>query len=109
MPTQPRNFRTVSTAHVSGHLANEHRREAQREVDALFVRKRAAKSSDPRDDDEPTPEMVHRRIKRIAMVPAIVTVPCTVHSADIGEYCYRLGDSGGGVCADRIIARASQR
>ncbi|MCK8468090.1 hypothetical protein M0722_12880 [Microbacterium sp. KSW4-16] len=66
---------------------------------------------------EPTPAMVHARIRRTAMVPAIITVPCPNHEAAAGEPCYRLGEGGArGVCgpriefcAERIKARIAQR
>lgn len=37
------------------------------------------------------------------MVPAIVTVPCPIHDASVGEPCFYLGEDGArGVCGDRI-------
>lgn len=52
---------------------------------------------------EPTPEQVRHGIRRTALVPAIITVPCPVHDAAVGEPCYRLGEGGArGVCGDRI-------
>lgn len=61
---------------------------------------------DPRNVVEPTPELIHERVRRTALVPAIVSVPCVEHDAAIGEHCFRAAR---GVCASRIIARAAQR
>ncbi|MFB4350428.1 hypothetical protein [Microbacterium sp. CR_7] len=68
----------------------------------------------------PTPEMVHARIRRTAMVPAIITVPCPDHDAEVGQPCYVLGERGARgvcgvcgprieVCAERVKARIAQR
>ncbi len=52
---------------------------------------------------EPSPEQVRHGIRRTALVPSIITVPCPVHDAAVGEPCYRLGEGGArGVCGDRI-------
>lgn len=64
---------------------------------------------DSRDKLDPPPALVHARLRRTALVPAIITIACEKHGAEVGAYCYRLGDTGGGVCADRIIARAAKR
>ena len=69
------------------------------------------------EQNEPTPAMVHARIRRTAMVPAIITVPCPVHDAEAGEPCYVLGECGAGggggprieLCAERVKAGISQR
>lgn len=34
------------------------------------------------------------------MVPAIITVPCPIHDAEVGELCFR--EQTRGVCGDRI-------
>lgn len=69
------------------------------------------------EQNEPTPAMVHARIRRTAMVPAIISVPCPVHDAEAGAPCFVLGERGArGVCgpriefcAERIKARVAQR
>lgn len=63
-------------------------------------------AADPRNHVEPTPEAIRERVKRTALVPAIITVPCADHDAAPGEFCYR---GARGVCAARIIARAALR
>ena len=44
--------------------------------------------------------MVHARLRRTAVVPAIITVPCPIHDAEVGELCFR--EQTRGVCGDRI-------
>ena len=66
------------------------------------------RSRNPRDREEPSPELVRARVRRTALVPAILTVPCTVHGAPAHEPCYRLSDTGSAVCGPRIEACAER-
>ncbi|WP_336628283.1 MULTISPECIES: hypothetical protein [unclassified Microbacterium] len=65
---------------------------------------------------EPDPDVTAREeyamrvragIRRTAMVPSVLTVPCAEHDAAVGEYCF--GNVARGVCADRVVQRAAQR
>lgn len=58
---------------------------------------------DPRDTDEPTPEMVQERLARSRVIPRVLTVPCPVGHADVGERCYVHG-----VCWQRVVLRAGK-
>lgn len=74
--------------------------------DAPPIDREERASRDPRDNDQPAPEMIRAGLRRTALVPAIVTVPCPTHGADVGVYCFSTAH---GVCAERIIARAAKR
>lgn len=61
--------------------------------------------ADPRDQF-PTAEVIRARVKRTALVPGAVTIPCDAHSAAVGEFCFSTAH---GVCAERVKARAAKR
>lgn len=90
-----------SIAHdVGAQVASD--RHAERPRPAARVESPPARGGHP-NRVEPTPAMVRARIRRTAMVPAIITVPCPNHDAAVGEPCYLLGEDGArGVCGDRI-------
>ncbi|KJL26210.1 hypothetical protein RL72_01145 [Microbacterium azadirachtae] len=50
---------------------------------------------------------VREGIRRTAMVPSVLTVPCAEHDAEAGTYCFRTGTRG--VCWRRVVRRAVQR
>lgn len=70
-------------------------------------RRAAEATRDSRDTDQPTPEMVRERIRRTAVVPSALTVPCVVHGAAVSIPCYQGAVTA--VCWQRVVARAGKR
>lgn len=114
MPTS-HHRRFVGESAPTSAIADRIRREQREresnpyaERDARIARRERfeAAAADPRNQVEPTPELIRDRVRRTALVPAIISVPCAEHDAQPGEYCYRTAR---GVCAARIIVRAALR
>lgn len=118
MSSHRRNDRTrdpVPVHAIAAHIARERdERRKQRggkptgEEAARLARRAAyeAATADPRNHVEVPPEAVQRRVRRTALVPTILSVPCEVHGSPAGEYCFTTAH---GVCAERIKARAALR
>ncbi|WP_336628806.1 MULTISPECIES: hypothetical protein [unclassified Microbacterium] len=51
--------------------------------------------------------VVRHRLRRTALVPSVLTVPCAEHEAAAGEYCF--GNVARGVCWRRVQRRAATR
>lgn len=52
-----------------------------------------------------SPAVVHARLRRTAVIPRVLTVPCVEHSAEAGAYCY---EHPRGVCGRRVQTRAGK-
>lgn len=65
-------------------------------------------AQDAHRDENRTPEppgVVQARLRRSAIVPRVLTVPCPEHNAEVGKHCY---ENPFGVCWRRVQAKAAK-
>lgn len=72
---------------------------------AFGSRKAAQDAHRDENRAEEPPAVIQARLRRTAVIPRVLTVPCLVHNAQVGTHCY---SNPKGVCWRRVKERAAK-